>query len=101
VVAEDGPVGAAWLRLLPEHDRGYGFVDAETPELSIGVVPTHRGRGIGSLLLEALAGLARKQRVGVDVGLRGLERSAGTALARRPGDGTDADPSVPVPRGGT
>lgn len=63
VVAEDGPpVGAAWLRLLPEHDRGYGFVDAETPELSIGVVPTHRGRGIGSLLLEALVVSARAQR---------------------------------------
>jgi len=63
VVAQDGPpVGAAWLRLLPEHDRGYGFVDAETPELSIGVVPTHRGRGIGSLLLVALVGSAREQR---------------------------------------
>jgi len=62
VVAEDGqPVGAAWLRLLPEHDRGYGFVDAETPELSIGVVPTHRGRGIGSLLLKALIVSARAQ----------------------------------------
>ena len=53
---------AAWLRLPPEHDRGYGFVDAETPELSIGVVPTHRGRGIGSLLLVALVGSAREQR---------------------------------------
>ncbi len=63
VVAQDGPpVGAAWLRLLPEHDRGYGFVDAKTPELSIGVVPTHRGRGIGSLLLEALVVSARAQR---------------------------------------
>ncbi len=63
VVAEDGPmVGAAWVRLLPEHDRGYGFVDAETPELSIGVVSTHRGRGIGSLLLKALMVSARAQR---------------------------------------
>jgi len=63
VVAEDGPpVGAAWLRLLPEHERGYGFIDAETPELSTGVVPTHRGRGVGSLLLEALVGSAREQR---------------------------------------
>ncbi len=53
---------AAWLRLLPEHDRGYGFVDAATPELSIGVVPTHRGRGIGSLLLNALVVPARAQR---------------------------------------
>ncbi len=63
MVAEDGaPVGAAWLRLLPEEDPGYGFVDEETPELSIGVVPTQRGRGIGSLLLEALIEAARDQR---------------------------------------
>ncbi len=63
VVAEAGPpVGAAWLRLLPEQDPGYGFIDAETPELSIGVVPTHRGRGVGSLLLEALIEAAREQR---------------------------------------
>jgi len=63
MVAEDGPpVGAAWLRLLPEQDPGYGFVDDETPELSIGVVPRHRGRGIGSLLLEALIEAARAQR---------------------------------------
>jgi len=55
-------VGAAWLRLLPEQDRGYGFVDAQTQELGIGVVPAHRGRGVGSLLLEALVEAAREQR---------------------------------------
>ncbi len=55
VVVEEGPpVGAAWLRRLPERDRGYGFVEAETAELSIGVVPKCRGRGIASRLLEAL-----------------------------------------------
>ncbi len=63
VVAEHGPpVGAAWLRLLSEQDRGYGFVDAATPELSVGVVATYRGRGVGSLLLEALVESAREQR---------------------------------------
>jgi GNAT superfamily N-acetyltransferase len=57
VVAEqDGrPVGAAWCRLLPADDPGYGWVDAETPELVIAVVDGLRGRGIGRMLLRALA----------------------------------------------
>jgi ribosomal protein S18 acetylase RimI-like enzyme len=35
-------------------DPGYGFVDATTPEVTIGVVPSWRGRGIGRRLLVAL-----------------------------------------------
>ncbi len=38
---------------------GYGFVDEETPELAIAVVPSRRGRGIGEALLEALCERAR------------------------------------------
>jgi GNAT superfamily N-acetyltransferase len=61
VVAEAGgePAGAAWLRFLPESDPGYGFVAADVPELSIGVMPAWRGRGLGRTLLRALAGQAR------------------------------------------
>lgn len=60
VVAESGqPVGAAWLRLLPESDPGYGFVDAQTPELSIGVLRSWRGQGVGLALLDALIASAR------------------------------------------
>lgn len=55
------PVGAAWLRLLPESDPGYGFVDAATPELSMGVVQAWRGRGVGSCLLDALIAAAREE----------------------------------------
>jgi len=61
IAEEERPVGAAWLRLLPESDPGYGFVNAETPELSIGVVKAYRGRGVGTQLLEALVGAAREQ----------------------------------------
>jgi len=58
---EGGPVGATWLRFLPEDDPGYGFVDAATPELSIGVALPQRGRGVGSSMLEALVASAREQ----------------------------------------
>jgi GNAT superfamily N-acetyltransferase len=54
-------LGAAWYRLFPADDRGWGFVAVDVPELSIGVVAEARGRGIGSALLDALLSLAREQ----------------------------------------
>jgi GNAT superfamily N-acetyltransferase len=60
VVAElDSPIGAAWCRLLPTDDPGYGFVDPETPEVTIGVVASHRRTGVGRLLLTDLIETAR------------------------------------------
>ena len=61
VVAFDGPniYGAAWYRLFPAAAPGFGFVDEETPELSIAIVPSRRGTGLGSELLDALLARAR------------------------------------------
>ena len=53
------PVGAAWYRLFKDSAPGYGFVDEQTPELAIAVVPSRRGRGIGEELLRALLDRAR------------------------------------------
>lgn len=46
-------LGAAWLRLFPRDSPGYGFLDPQTPELSVSVVPQGRGQGIGTHLIEA------------------------------------------------
>ena len=61
VVAEGrGPVGpielvgATWYRQMPADDPGYGFVDAQTPEITIGVLSSWRGCGVGRRLLTAL-----------------------------------------------
>lgn len=51
--AADRQIGAAWWRLFAAEDPGYGFVAADVPELSIGVVPAWRGRGVGRRLLRA------------------------------------------------
>ncbi|MGH3050141.1 MAG: GNAT family N-acetyltransferase [Gaiellaceae bacterium] len=61
VIAFDGRnvYGAAWYRLFTASEPGFGFVDEETPELTVAVVPSHRGRGTGAELLEALLRQAR------------------------------------------
>ena len=55
------PVGAGWYRLFRRDQPGYGFVDEETPELAIAVVPSRRGRGIGDALLTELGDRARSE----------------------------------------
>ena len=63
LVAMDGPhsYGAAWYRLFTQSEPGFGFVDEQTPELTLAVVPSRRGKGTGKELLDALLEHARGQ----------------------------------------
>ena len=60
LIDESFPVGAAWYRQFTAERPGYGFVDEQTPELTIAVVPSRRGRGFGAELLTALLEQARE-----------------------------------------
>jgi uncharacterized protein len=62
VVARDESgrkVGAAWYRIFTADEPGYGFVDADTPDIVIAVAPDRRGAGVGGALLGALMDAAR------------------------------------------
>jgi ribosomal protein S18 acetylase RimI-like enzyme len=65
-----GPAGAAWVRLLVGDDRGYGWVDDDTPELAIAVSPNALGSGVGTSLLTELLSRARAQYPGVSLSVR-------------------------------
>lgn len=49
-MADGEPVAAAWVRLI----RGFAFIDEQTPELLIAVLPNYRGQGIGTRLIQQL-----------------------------------------------
>ena len=92
VAWEAGPIGAAWYRLFPADAPGFGFMDEETPELTIAVVPSHRGHGTGGELLEALLARARKDcfarvSLSAELGQTGFYEKHGFQEARRE-DGT-------------
>lgn len=95
VVAEANgqPVGAAWLRFFAADDRGYGFVAPDVPELTIGVVGSWRGRGVGRALLRALAEHARSagiRQVSLSVGRENFARKLYLDEGYRIVDASDA-----------
>jgi len=53
------PVGAIWLRLFDEENKGFGYVDDTTPELGIAILEEERGQGIGSVLMKEIENHAK------------------------------------------
>ena len=73
VIAEaDGKiVGMAWTRLM----KGHGYIDDETPELTMAVLAEYRGKGIGTALMMRLFELLKE---------RGFYRSSLSVQAANP-----------------
>ncbi len=63
VIANKGgtDLGAAWSRFWTQEHHSYGFVDESIPELGIGVVAKHRGKGIGRALIRELIKIASER----------------------------------------
>ncbi len=57
----DEAIGAAWYRVFPRSDPGFGYVGTGVPELIIGVKPLWRAQGVGRELMRSLADHARSR----------------------------------------
>jgi GNAT superfamily N-acetyltransferase len=67
---DGGPIGAAWARQFAPGEEPAFFVDERTPEITIGVRPHIRGRGVGRMLLHALFTEAAQRGVGLCLNVR-------------------------------
>lgn len=59
IIAEaDGKaVGAVWTRIM----KDYGHIDEETPSFAISLYKDYRGKGIGTMMMQKMLELLRKQ----------------------------------------
>lgn len=55
VAEKDGrAAGAVWTRILSGDVKGFGYLDAQTPEFAVSLYPEYRGQGIGTALMSAM-----------------------------------------------
>lgn len=47
-------IGAVWARILAGEIKGFGYIDAATPEFAISIRKEYRNKGIGSELMRAM-----------------------------------------------
>jgi len=91
------PVGAAWARLFDPAEKPFVYVDERAPEIAVGVLSAHRGKGHGGALVSALADVAATRWAGLCLSVRednpaarlyerlGYRRIAGSDIPNRAG----------------
>jgi ribosomal protein S18 acetylase RimI-like enzyme len=69
VIAEiDGsPAGSAWARLMTAERPGYGYIADDVPELSLGVSPAFRRRGVARAVMTELIRTSPYERLSLSV----------------------------------
>lgn len=58
---EDQPIGSITARFFNEDNKGFGYIDNDTPELGMAILNEFRGKGIGTALLNQLLEEAKKK----------------------------------------
>lgn len=58
-VVDGQVVGLAWCRILDGPIKGYGFIDDQTPELAMALLPAYRGADLGTAMLKEMMSLAQ------------------------------------------
>ncbi len=79
----DTPVGAIWLRKWSGKEKGYGYVDETIPEMSIALLADHRGRGLGTHMIQEIVRIAHKDYPGISLSV--VETSPARRLYERLG----------------
>ncbi|MDR0538195.1 MAG: GNAT family N-acetyltransferase [Tannerellaceae bacterium] len=54
---DDEIIGGVWTRILSDNIKGYGNIDACTPEFSIAVLRKYRNKGVGTVLMREMIDL--------------------------------------------
>lgn len=61
-INNDGkPMGSITARSFKESNKGFGYIDADVPELGMALLEDFRGKGIGTALLEHLFNEAKQR----------------------------------------
>lgn len=61
-INNDGkPMGSITARNFNESNKGFGYIDADVPELGMALLEDYRGKGIGKALLEHLFNEAKQR----------------------------------------
>jgi ribosomal protein S18 acetylase RimI-like enzyme len=61
IAVEEQPIGAVWIRRFTAAQPGYGYVNDETPELTIALLSEWRDCGIGTNLMITMLEAAQKE----------------------------------------